>query len=328
MNASSPALFALEGSRELGSRIAREMGIDLARHEERGFEDGEHKTRPLENVRGRDAYVLHQLDGGPEASVNDKLCRLLFFLGALRDASAVRVTAIIPYLVYARKDRKTKSRDPLTSRYIAQILEAVGTDRVVTMDVHNLAAFQSAFRCHTDHLSARPLFVRHFAPLLAEGPVTVVSPDVGGAKRAEALRTALGADVPGAFMDKKRSGGVVLGDTLVGPVAGRAAIILDDMISSGTTMIRAARACRAEGATRVFAAATHGVFQVETQALLSDAAVDQVVVTDTVTPARLAVPGARDKLVVLDAAPLFGQAILRIHEGGPLTALFEGDLPD
>ena len=176
---------------------------------------------------------------------------------------------------------------------------------------------------------AQPLFVRHFAPLLTEGPVTVVSPDVGGAKRAEALRSALGTaagmEVPGAFIDKKRSGGVVSGDTLVGPVEGRAAIILDDMISSGTTMARAARACRAQGAQRVFAAATHAVFQAETYALLTDAAVDRVVVTDTVTPGRLAVPAARDKLVVLDTAPMFGQAILRIHEGGSLTALLEGD---
>ena len=314
----------------MGGRIAERMGIALAAHEERAFEDGEHKTRPMENVRGRDVFVLHQLDGGPGASVNDKLCRLLFFLGALRDASADRVTAVIPYLVYARKDRKTKTRDPLTSRYLAQIIEAVGTDRVVTMDVHNLAAFQNAFRCRTDHLLARPLFVRHFAPLLAEGPVSVVSPDVGGAKRAEAFRTALGAatgaEVAGAFIDKKRSSGVVSGDTLVGPVDGRVAIILDDMISTGTTLARAARVCREQGATRVVAAATHGVFQEQTEKLLSDAAVDQVVVTDTVTPGRLALPGSRGKLVILETAPLFGAAIRRIHDGGSLTAL-EEDIP-
>ena len=128
-------------------------------------------------------------------------------------------------------------------------------------------------------------------------------------------------------MDKKRSGGVVSGDTLVGPVSGRTAIIPDDMISSGTTMLRAAHACRAQGAVRVVAVATHGVFQTETRNLLSDAAVDQVVVTDTVTPARLADPPDRGKLVVLDAAPLFGQALQRIHDGGSLTALFEDAPP-
>ncbi len=320
-----PLLFALEGSRALGGRIAQELGIALADHEERDFEDGEHKARALENVRGRDVFVLHQLDGAPGASVNDKLCRLLFFLGALRDASAASVAAVIPYMVYARKDRKTKTRDPLTSRYMAQILEAVGTDRVVTMDVHNLAAFQNAFRCRTDHLVARPVFVRHFAPLLAAGPVSVVSPDVGGAKRAEAFRTALGAatgaEIAGGFMDKKRSGGVVSGDMLVGAVDGRAVIILDDMISTGTTMLRAAKACRSHGATRAVAAATHAVFQEGTRTLLSDPAIDQVVVTDTVTPGRLALPGSAENLVVLETAPLFAEAIRRIHEGGSVTAL-------
>ena len=138
-------LFALGATRPHGDAIARRLGLELSPHEEREFEDGEHKSRPLISVRGRDVYVIHSLYGDREQSANDKLVRLLFFLGALRDASAGRVTAIVPYLAYARKDRKSKPRDPVTTRYVASLFEAVGTDRVVTLDVHNLAAFQNAY---------------------------------------------------------------------------------------------------------------------------------------------------------------------------------------
>src|SRR5919106_3683656 len=192
-------LFALDGSRDLGERIAGHLGIALADHEERAFEDGEHKARPLVNVRGRDVFVVHSLYSDPAQSANDKLCKLLFFIGALRDASAARVTAVVPYLAYARKDRKTQTRDPVTTRYVAMLFEAVGVDRVLSIDVHNLAAFQNAFRCPTEHLGARPLFVRHFADVLGDEPVAVLSPDVGGMKRAEAFRqtlvSALGRDL-------------------------------------------------------------------------------------------------------------------------------------
>jgi len=138
-------LFALDATRAYGEAIARELGITLSAHEEREFEDGEHKTRPLVNVRGRDVYVIQSLYADAKQSGNDKFVRLLFFLGALRDASACRLTAIVPYLAYARKDRKSKARDPVTTRYVATLFEAVGTDCVVTLDVHNLAAFQNAF---------------------------------------------------------------------------------------------------------------------------------------------------------------------------------------
>src|SRR5512135_309301 len=183
------AVFALGASAEFGAAVAREMGIALEGLEERAFEDGEHKTRPRVIVRDRDVYVLQSLHSDPAQSVNDKLVRLLLFLGALRDASAARVTAVVPYLAYARKDRKSKSRDPVSTRYVAQLFEAVGADCVVTLDVHNLAAFQNAFRCRSENLEANPLFVSHFATRLAEADVVVVSPDAGGIKRAEDFRT-------------------------------------------------------------------------------------------------------------------------------------------
>ena len=321
------ALFALNATRDLGERIAERLGIELSAHEERDSEDGEHKARPLESVRRRNCYVVQSLHGGPEESANDKLCRLLFFLGALRDASAASVTAVVPYLCYARKDRKTKPRDPVTARYVAALFEAVGVDRVVTLDVHNLAAFQNSFRCRTDHLLALPLFVEHFAPVVRAQPVVVVSPDIGGAKRArafgEALERALGREVATAFVEKHRSGGVVTGGAFAGEVKDRVAIIIDDLISSGGTILRAARACRELGARTVHAVATHGLFVDHAGEVIADHALEQVVVTDSGPPFRLDPAVVRDKLVVLDSAPLVAEAIRRIDQGGSITELVE-----
>jgi ribose-phosphate pyrophosphokinase len=309
------AVFALGSTAEYGERVAWTLGLPLAAHEERDFEDGEHKTRPLESVRDRDVYVIHSLYGDSDASVNDKLCRLLFFVGALRDASAGRVTAVVPYLCYARKDRRTKERDPVTTRYVAQLLEAVGVDRIVTMDVHNLAAFENAFRRPTEHLQAASLFVDHVVPALDGEPV-VVSPDAGGVKRADRFRDLLaqrlGAEVPMAFLEKYRSAGVVSGDAVVGDVSKRTALIIDDLISSGTTMARAARACRAQGAIGVMALATHGVFSEGAGAVVADPVFDAMVVTDTV-PIRRLDPTARTRVTVLDSTELVAKAIDHIH---------------
>ncbi|HEY6109891.1 MAG TPA: ribose-phosphate pyrophosphokinase [Gemmatimonadales bacterium] len=318
-------LFALDSSSEFGATVSRALGVPLAPHEERLFEDGEHKCRPLVSVRGRDVFVVHSLYGETGESGNDKLCRLLFFIGALKDAAAARVTALAPYLCYSRKDRKSKPRDPVTTRYVATLFEAVGTDRVVTLDVHNLAAYQNAFRCGTDHLEARPLFVDSLAPRVGDAAVTVVSPDMGGVKRAAALRDtlarALGREVPLAIMEKARSEGVVSGDALVGDVAGRIAILVDDLISTGTTLVRAAVACRAGGAVRVIAAATHGLFTEDANVRLAEPALDELLVTDSVPPFRLTDPAVRKKLTILDVGPLFAEAARRIHENGSLVDL-------
>ena len=152
-------IFALEATAELGQAVATVLGQPLAAHEEREFEDGEHKSRPLDDVAGADVYVVQSTHGGPQQSANDKLCRLLFFIGALKDAGAARVTAVSPYLCYLRKDRRTKPNDPVTTRYVASLFEAVGTDCMVTLEVHNPAAFENAFRCRTVALSGTPLFV-------------------------------------------------------------------------------------------------------------------------------------------------------------------------
>ena len=318
-------LFALEASRDFGQDVGRELGIPLSAHEERAFEDGEHKTRPLVNVRGCDVYVVQSLYGEVAQTVNDKLVRLLFFLGALKDASAARVTAVVPYLAYARKDRKSKSRDPVTTRYVAQLFEAVGTDCIVTLDVHNLAAYQNAFRCHSEHLEANPLFVKHFAAKLPEAPITVVAPDAGGIKRAEAFRRSLGVAVNrpigAAFVEKYRSAGVVSGDAFVGDVDGRVAIIVDDLISAGTTIARAAEACRKHRAQRVFAAASHGVFAATANATLAASSVEEIIVTNTIPPLRVTDSGLRWRLVQVSVAPLFAEAISRLHTGGSIANL-------
>ncbi|QKT04873.1 ribose-phosphate pyrophosphokinase [Ectothiorhodospiraceae bacterium 2226] len=322
------SVFALGTSHPFGERVAETLGSPLAPLEEREFEDGEHKARPLVSVRGHDVYVIHALHGEPAQSANDKLVRLLLFLGTLRDAGAARVTAVIPYLCYARKDRRTKSRDPVSTRYVAALLEAVGTDRVVTLDAHNLAAYQNAFRIPAEHLEARPVFAAHFARALAGAQLAVVSPDVGGIKRAEVFRETLearlGRPVARAFMEKQRSAGVVSGDRLVGEVAGRTVVLVDDLISSGETLRRAGAACRAQGATRVLAAATHGVFSMRADAVLQGAELERVVVSDAVFPFHRLGEAARGRVEVLSVAPLVAEAIRRLHQDGSLVDLLEG----
>jgi ribose-phosphate pyrophosphokinase len=250
----------------------------------------------------------------------------LFFIGALKDAGAACVTAVVPYLAYSRKDRKTKPRDPVTTRYVAALFEAVGTDAVLTLDVHNLAAFQNAFRCRTEHLEANRLFVAYLAPLLKDREVVVVSPDAGGIKRAEQFRQrmaqVLGRPVGTAFAEKYRDSGAVTGDMLVGDVDGKTAVIIDDLISTGTTLARTARACSENGAAGVMAAATHGLFMGDAPAVLADSALQTIVVTDTVPPFRLE-GAAMAKLNVLSCSGLLAKAIGRLHSGGSVSELLE-----
>ncbi|MBI4446769.1 MAG: ribose-phosphate pyrophosphokinase [Acidobacteria bacterium] len=312
-------LFALNASLSFGEKTSQRLGISLSPHEEREFEDGEHKSRPLVSVRKRDVFVIQSLYSEPRQSVNDKLCRLLFFIGALHDASAREITAVIPYLGYSRKDRRTKSRDPVTTRYVACLLESVGVDRVMTVDVHNLAAFQNAFRCPTEHLESTICFVEYFQPLIGTEDVTVVSPDAGGFKRAdrfrEALSAALGKQVPLAFINKQRSEGEVSGDLLVGDVRAGSVVILDDLISTGTTLVRAARLCVEAGAARVYCAATHGLFIPPAAENLTNSHIEKTVVSDTVPPFRLDASTVERKLAIVEVSGLIAEAVQRIHQG-------------
>jgi ribose-phosphate pyrophosphokinase len=318
-------LFALKATGELGQAVAAALGMTLAAHEERDFEDGEHKVRPLDTVRGADVYVIQSLHGGPVESGHDKLCRLLFFIGAIKDAGAARVTAVVPYLCYARKDRRTKLNDPVATRYIAGMFEAVGTDAIVTLDVHNPVAFENAFRCSTVALTAVPLFI-DYARALGGEPLCVVSPDPGGVKRAElfreALEAALGRPIGKGFADKHRSAGVVSGDLFVGEAAGATVLVVDDLISTGNTLLRAARAARKAGARRVITLVTHGLFMAGSADVLADPAIERLVVTDSVPAFRLGAGVVHDKLDILPAAPLLAQSIKRLHSGETLADLY------
>lgn len=318
-------LFALNGTDDLGRDIGKLLAHPLSAHEERDFEDGEHKARPLDPVAGADVYVIHSLHGGPDHSANDKLCRLLFFIGALKDAGAWRVTAVAPYLCYSRKDRRTKANDPVTTRYVAALFEAVGCDAVVTLEVHNEAAFENAFRCRAVALTAAPLLIAQIKASVGDEPLCVISPDLGGGKRAdllrEALETALGRPIGKAFAEKHRSAGVVSGDLFVGDVADATCIIVDDLISTGGTLVRAARAARARGARRVLACVAHGLFMPGAETALADPAIDRIIVTDVVPPFRLPAGPVREKLDIVPAAPLLAEAIRRLHEDKPLTDL-------
>lgn len=327
MSAKDIVLFSLEAGRPYAERVARHLGIPLAGHEEREFEWGHHKIRPLDNVRGCDVYVVQSLHGDPHQSVNDRLCRLLFFLGALRDAAAERITAVVPFLCYSRKDSKTKSRDPVATRYVAGMFESVGVDCVATVEVHNVAAFQNAFRCRTEHLEPQGVFADFFIPRLRERPLVVVSPDTGGIKRAaryrRALERRLGRELPSAFLEKERSQDVVSGHRVVGDVADCTVLIVDDMISGGTTLARGAEACREAGATSVHAAIAHGVLVPRASRVLAEAPIDRVAVLDHVPPSDMDPTFPEGAFDVLDGSFLVAESIRRMHTGESLVELFE-----
>lgn len=323
----APLLFALAHSHVLGEAVARQMGLVLASHEERVFEDGEHKARPLQSVRGRHCVVLHSLFGEPAQTVNDKLNRLLFFIATLKDAAAEKVTAVVPYLAYARKDRKTQPRDPVTLRYVAQLFEAVSTDALMVMEVHNSAALQNAFRCQTELLDSAGLFVAHLQPRFGELPLAVVSPDAGGVKRAalfrQRLAQRLGQEVTMGYVEKFRSGGALSGELLVGEVSGRQVLLFDDLISSGQTMLRAAKACQQHGAVSVWACAAHGLFNANAATVFSDPAIARVFTTDSVQLPSNTVSAFTEKLETISCVPLLAEAIWRCHAGGSLVELMQ-----
>jgi ribose-phosphate pyrophosphokinase len=310
-------LFTLDASRGFAEKLAGSLEVELGAHEERVFEDTEFKVRPLESVRGERVFVCQSLFADAGASASDKLLRLLVLIGALGDAGAAAVVAVTPYLAYARKDRRTQPRDPVTTRYVAALFEAVGTGGILTMDVHNVAAFENAFRCPTENLGAAALFAAHFAGSLdAAERLVVLSPDAGGIKRARAfaelLEARAGIAVQLAFMEKQRSGGVVSGGAFAGDVGGATVIVIDDLISGGTTMARAAAACAARGARSIHAAATHGILAAgAADALAAVPQLESVAVTDTIGDVRERGAALGGRLIVLEAAPLFAAALQR-----------------
>lgn len=311
-----PILFTLDSTSGYPQALARELGAVAGCHEEKIFADGEHKLRCLTKVSGAATLVVQSLHNGPDGSVGDKLCRLLFLISALRDAGARSISVVAPYLCYTRQDRRADPADPLTLRHVAQLLEAAGATGIFALDVHNPVAFENAFRVPAYNVAASELFAQHLAKIGLEDDFDefeVISPDVGGIKRAEAFREALsivvGQPIPATAIGKRRLDHIADAGDIPSDVSGRTIIIFDDLIATGSTVLRAAKACRKGGARAVLAVATHGLFLPGAQEMLTKGAVDRVIVTDTVPLFRLNPRLVEEKVTVLGGANLIADAI-------------------
>ncbi len=306
-------VFSGRGNPELAEKIADYLGIRLGEIKLFNFSDGENYCQILENVRGRDVFVI-QPTCHP---VNDNLMELLIIMDALKRASAQRVNAVIPYYGYARQDRKDKPRVPITSRLVADLLEAVGTDRLICVDVH-AAQIQGFFNVPVDHLFAAPVLINHIAKMGLDD-LTVVSPDAGGVERARAYAKRLGAQL--AIVDKRREvANVAEVMNVIGDVKNRSCFIVDDIIDTSGTLCETVKALIEKGAKAVYAACTHPVFSGPAVDRLNASAISKVLVTDTIPI------GNKQKLCpkieVLSVAPLLGEAIQRIHDESSVSSLF------
>jgi ribose-phosphate pyrophosphokinase len=312
----SPVIFALAASRAEGEGIAGCLGAGVAEHEEKRFDDGERKLGPLADIRGRDTIVVQSLYDGPSHSVHDKLCDVLLFASSLKDSGAARVILIAPYLCYARQDRRAKPGEPLSLRYVAQFLEAAGVDAVMALDVHNPAAFENAFRIPAVNIECSQLFAAHFGKALADQDIEVISPDIGGMKRAEhfrdALSTTMNEDVDLGALGKRRIDHIVSAEEIPGGVRDRMVVVFDDMIATGSTMLRAVKACRKGRAANVIAAATHGLFLGGAEELVASSLVDRIIISDTIPPFRLDARLVAEKVTILPASQLIADGIRNI----------------
>lgn len=314
-------LFNLDEGSTLAARVASTVGCTLAAHEDRCFEDGEHKLRPLQDPCGAHVAVVASLAGDVQASPQDKLVRLLLLVSALKDHGARRIVAVIPYLAYARKDERTQPWDPLSLRVVAQVMEAVGIDHLIALEVHSAAAFDNALRCTHERIDGFKIFdpwVQDAMRADAHSALwTIASPDPGGVKRAlrwrERLQSQTDLDLGFAMVDKRRSSGRLTSGLLVaGDVQGRQVILLDDLVASGSTAALAARALRLAGAQRIVFAATHAVLTPQAERHLGVADLDQVLFSDSVWPMRLPTHGAlAQKVKVFSAAALLSDALRR-----------------
>jgi ribose-phosphate pyrophosphokinase len=302
---------------ELGARIAAEINIPLTEMEVKRFSDGEIDVKIGDSVRGQDVFVIQPTC----RPVNENLIELFIILDALRRASAARVNAVVPYYGYARKEKKTQARDPISAKLMANIIQATGASRVVTVDLH-AEAIQGFFDIPVDALTASKILARHVRERHHDGSLVVVSPDVGGTARARALARLLNAPI--AIVDKRRpTDDDVEVLNVIGEVEGRSCVLVDDLISTGGTLIGAAKALRAKGAVGVDVVVTHGVLSGGAMERLHQAPIDEIAITDTVPLLDLDRDHAGScKLRVLSVAPLIAEAIVRVHEGRSVSELF------
>lgn len=325
---------------ELAEEIASQLGLRVGECDVTKFRNGEIQVIVNESVRGDDVFVVQSTCSPP----NDTLMEILILIDALRRASARRVTAVIPFYGYARQDRKTRGREPITAKLVANLITTAHCDRVLTMDLH-AGQIQGFFDIPVDHLTALPLLTDYIAEKKLDN-VTVVSPDLGGAARARNMAERLGAAF-GIIEKRRPKPNVAEVMTIIGDVKDRVAVVVDDIIDTGGTICKAADALKDKGAQAIYVCATHGVFAGEAVERLIQAPIDEIIVTNTIP---VAISGAQSvalggnhggrrgkagaetegavgaegwKFKVLSVAPLLAEAIVRIHEDLSVSKLFE-----
>ena len=304
-------LFAGNAHPALAASLSHELEVPLGRAIVEPWKNGETRVKLDENVRGSDVFIL-QPTCDP---VNHHIMELLLIIDALQRASAARITAVIPYYGYAKQEKKTSGREPISAKLVANVLTVAGTDRVLAIDLH-APAIEGFFDIPVDHLRATPLLAKAFRDRI-DDDVVVVSPDAGGVARAEDFRRRIRGSL--AIISKQHPQPDAT-ETLemVGDVEGKTAVIVDDMISTGGTLIQAAQLLKERGASAIHVAATHGVFAGDALAQIRDSAIDELFVTDTVP-----LPGpASSHIEVVSVAPLLAEAVTRTHKGLSISALF------
>jgi ribose-phosphate pyrophosphokinase len=303
-------LFSGNANRSLALEIAGYLGMRLGETDVGRFRDGEIRVSISENVRGMDAFVIQ-----PTAPPAENLLELLIMIDALKRASARRITAVIPYFGYARQDRKDRPRVAITAKLVANLLTIAGSDRVLTMDLH-APQIQGFFDIPLDHIYAAPVLLRYFDEH-SDSDLVVMAPDIGSVKMGRAFAKRLGGSL--GFVDKRRpspdSAEVM---NVVGDVKGKHVILIDDIISTGNSMIGAAEAVKRMGATKVTAGATHALFSEGAVQALEKSAIEEIVVTNTLSQER----ALSDKIKTLSVAELLGEAIDRIHGEKSVSSLF------
>jgi ribose-phosphate pyrophosphokinase len=301
----------------LAGAVAAEIGTELMDVDSRTFANGEIYARFQGSVRGSDAFILQSYS----RPVNEWLMEQLIMVDALKRASAKRITVVMPYYPYSRQDKKGRGREPISARLVADLFKTAGADRIMSIDIH-AAQIQGFFDGPFDHLFAMPVLLEHFRSTLDPDTVTVVSPDMGRVRVADVWSDKLGA--PLAIIHKRRDPLVpnqVSVHEIVGTVEGRVCLLVDDMIDTGRTIVKAAEALKKNGATSVVVAATHAIFSTPAPQILNSDFIDKVVVTDTLP---LTDAQRFDKLHVLSIAPLLARAITEVFEDGSVTSLFDG----
>ena len=306
-------IFSGRGNPGLAKSIAASLDNELGEIRITNFADGELYCQINDNVRGRDVFIVQPTS----TPVNENLMELLILIDAFKRASARRITAVIPYYGYARQDRKDKPRVPITSRLVADLIEAAGADRILCVDVH-AAQIQGFFKIPVDHLFAAPVLIKHIASLNLD-QLTIISPDAGGVERARAYAKRLDSDL--AIIDKRREkANVAEVMNIIGQVEGRNCVIVDDMVDTAGTLCETVKALKAKGAGKIFCAATHPVLSGKALENLEKAPLEKLFVTDTIAAAEKAEKCR--KIEVLSMAVLLAEAIKRIHEESSVSSLF------